>query len=168
MNASLPVRIASLAPGLHTVRLTPSPDALGLAPAMFSGVVVNVSLDVGSSQIVATVDASAMAHLVCDRTAVPFDQPIQGEHTVLFTQNAAMAGEDDDDDVQLFGPHDATIDLGDAVHDTLLLALPQRRLAPGAEDLDVPTRFGAPDDLDEPVDDRWDALRRLRDGGTLN
>lgn len=168
MNASLPVRIASLGPGLHALRLTPSAETLGLDPAEFSDVAVDVSLDVGTGQIVATVDASATAHLVCDRTAVPFDQTVAGSHTVLFTQNAAMADEDADDDVRRYGPHDATVDLGDAVHDTLLLALPQRRLAPGADDLDVPTRFGAPDDLDDPADDRWDALRRLRDGGTLN
>jgi len=167
MNASLPVRIASLAPGLHTLRLTPPAETLGLDPAQFSEVTADVSLDIGTNQIVATVEVSATAHLVCDRTAVPFDQLVGGTHTVLFTQNAAMV-DDADDDVRLYGPHDTTIDLGNAVHDTLLLALPQRRLAPGAEDLDVPTRFGAPDDLDAPADDRWDALRRLRDGGTLN
>jgi len=168
MNASLPVRIASLAPGLHALRLTPPAETLGLDPAQFSDVAVDVSLDVGAGQIVATVEVSAEAHLVCDRTAVPFDQLVRGAHTVLFTQNAAMAQEDADDDVRLYDRYDAAIDLGDAVHDTLLLALPQRRLAPGAEALDVPTRFGAPDDLDAPADDRWDALRRLRDGGTLN
>lgn len=167
MTASLPVRIASLGSGVHTLRLTPDAAALGLDPSEFRDLDVAVRLDMGAGQIVATVEASATANLVCDRTAQPFDQRVQGAYTVLFTQNAEMAAEGDED-VRRYGAYDASLDLGDVVHDTLLLALPHRRLAPGAEALDVPLRFGADASDDAPADDRWEALRRLRDDGSLN
>ena len=49
----------------------------------------------------------------------------------------------------------------EAVRDTLVLAVPARKVAPGAEDLDLPTVFGAPA-AEAAIDPRWEALRSLR------
>src|SRR5690606_37846589 len=83
---------------------------------------------------------------------------------VLFVPPDQLPMGTDDDDVQPLLDDATALDLTDAVRDTLLLALPLRRVAPEAEDAEIPTSFGAPTDAEgNPVDDRWEALRRLRD-----
>ena len=154
----LRVRIASLPLGLHEETLRPTAEDLNVDPAMFSDIDVDLRLDVGEQRVLARFVASATAHLECDRTLAPFEQEIEGEHAVLFT---AEAGEDDEDVLPF--PADATdIDLTDPVRDTLLLAVPTRRVSPEAEAAEIPTAFGGPAE-DEPADDRWAALQALRD-----
>lgn len=160
------VEIHALADGVHELTLTPDPADLGLDPALFADVEVDLRLDVGGRRILAMFDARAVATLECDRTLVEFTQPIAGAHAVLFAPPSQLPeGSDDEGAVTL--PEDAlTLDLSAPVRDTLLLAVPQRRIAPGAEDVPIPTTFGAElDDEGRPVDPRWDALRRLRDAG---
>lgn len=155
----LQVQISGLQPGLHTVALHPTPDDLDLDPDAFRDLHVTAHLDVEPRRILVTLDATATASLVCDRTLVTFDQHVEGHHTVLFAATLATP-EDDDDPVDLrpLSPSDQALDLTDAVRDTLLLALPLRRIAPGAEALELPTQFGNADG----VDPRWEALKALR------
>lgn len=161
-TSGLRVRIAPLSDGLHSETLTPSADDLGLDPAVFSDLAVDVTLDVRDRRVRAAFTARATARLECDRTLDLYDEPVEGAHEVLLVPpGAAMAEAADDENVQVL-PLDAThADLAGPVRDTLLLALPLRRISPAARDLPIPTAFGGPDD-DDPTDDRWDALRALR------
>jgi uncharacterized protein len=163
----LRIDIAALADGLHVQTLRVAPDALGLDPAMFGEAVVDLKLDVAGRRIFAAYDASSVATLECDRTLVSYRQPVRGHHAVLFVPPDQLPAEADggaDADVLPLPDEATAIDLTEAVRDTLLLALPLRRVAPEAEDADLPTSFGAPTDAEgNPVDDRWEALRRLRD-----
>lgn len=52
------------------------------------------------------------------------------------------------------------IDLTDIVRDSLMLAVPVRKIAPGAEELDLPTTFG--EATEEDIDPRWKGLEQLR------
>lgn len=159
------VRIASLPDGLHEETLRPSAESLDLDPELFSGIEVDVRLDIAERRVLAAYAARAVVHLTCDRTLAPYDQPIEGAHAVLFTADAP----DEDEDVAPLADDATHIDLTTAVHDTLTLALPLRRVSPDAEDAEIETQFGGPTE-DEPVDDRWAALEALRrtsdeDGG---
>ena len=158
------VAINALAEGLHTETLHPEAEALDLDATVFNDIVVDLRLDVAERRIFVTFDVRAIATLECDRTLVEYQQPVQGRGTVLFVSPDQLPDDADDDDV-LPLPDDATeLDLTVPVHDTLLLALPLRRVAPEAEDAEIPTTFGATLDEDGHVmDDRWDALRGLRD-----
>ena len=112
------VRIASLPDGLHQETLRPSAEALGLDPAVFSGVEVDVTLDVAERRVLAAFTARATARLACDRTLELYDQPVEGAHAVLFSADAPMADEADDDVQPL--PDDAQdLDLTAPVYDTL-------------------------------------------------
>lgn len=154
----LRVRIAPLSDGLHTETLHPTADDLGVDPEVFSGITVDVRLDVGHDRVLAAYTVEATARLECDRTLDLFDQPVEGSHAVLFTTTA----DEGDDDVRPL-PEDAThVDLADSVRDTLVLAVPLRRVSPAAEAAEIPTAFGGPSE-DEPTDDRWAALSSLRD-----
>lgn len=157
------VSIANLADGLHQETLHPSADDLGLDPATFSDVTVDVTLDIAERRVLAAFTARARARLTCDRTLDLYDQPVAGDHSVLFSDDAAaLAADDDGDDaVQPLAADAQDLDLTGPVHDTLVLALPLRRVSPAAEVAEIPTAFGGPAD-GEPADDRWAALQALR------
>ena len=156
----LPVRIAGLAPGRYPFDFAPTPADLDLEPDTFHDLVVEGSLDIAETQIVATIEVSAVAHLTCVRTLDPFEQAVEGTYLVVYTSDAEMAS-GDDDDVRYLAPDTPVLDLADVVRDTLLLALPMHPVAPGAADLDLPMTFGAPE-----TDSRWEGLLRFRDDAT--
>lgn len=161
--AGLRVRIAPLADGLHEETLAPTAEALDLDAAVFSGITVDLALDVRERRVRAVFTARATARLECDRTLEMYDEAVEGQHEVLFVgPDAPLAEAADDETIRVVAPDATHVDLADAVRDTLLLALPLRRISPAARDLPIPTAFGAPDDPDAPADDRWDALRALR------
>lgn len=162
----LGIDVTPLKPGLHEVTLTSSPEAVNLDPETFREIVVEARLDHEQERTLVAFTARATASLVCDRTAVRFDQPIEGSYAILFVlpERLDQFGEEGDDDVRPLPPPGSDLDVTDAVRDTLLLALPTRRVAPGAEDEEIPVTFGAErDDEGKPVDPRWAALKKLRD-----
>ena len=161
----LRAEITALADGLHEQTLHPEAEDIDLDPTMFRDIEVALRLDVSGTRLLAAFDVSAIATLECDRTLKPYDQPVSGSHTILFVPPEQVPEDADEEDGLAPLPSDATsIDLTEAVRDTLLLALPLRRVSPEAEDAEIPSVFGAElDDDGTPIDDRWAALRRLRD-----
>lgn len=158
----LEVRLAALKPGLHTFTFHPSAEELELDPAEFRDMEVNVRLDYEPHQVYVELTARATATLLCDRTLVPFEQPVEGRYAMLFT--SAQTEEEDAGDVRPLPDDTVALDLSEAVRDTLVLALPARRVAPGAEEAPLQTQFGAlTGDDGEPIDPRWEALRKFKD-----
>lgn len=157
----LRIDISSLKAGVHDFVLEPEAEAVDLDPEMFRDIRVEARLDVHERRILVMLATSATARLECDRTLQPFDQRVEGRFSLLFAPPDPTAAEEEAyDDVQVLQPFDQALDVTTAVRDTLMLALPTRRIAPGAEDLDIDTVFGQPDE--EHIDPRWEALRRLR------
>lgn len=160
------IDIASLDLGIHHVELEPSAEDLNLEEEEFKDVHVLARLDVQERRILVHLDAHAVARLECDRTLVLFDQEVEGEYSVLFAP-PGFAGREDDDrygEVRELLPQDRELDVTDVVRDTLLLALPQRCIAPGAEDEEIQTEFGQTEEGEDDIDPRWEKLRELRGG----
>ena len=158
------IDLKAIKAGIHEFDWVLSAENLGLDPALFGDVELGVRLDYHPPRALVTIQVDCIAHLVCDRTLVDFDQPVQGEYTILYSGPEMFEGvEADNEDIQLLTPDIEEIDLTDAVRDTLLLSIPQRRIAPGAEDKDIPLQFGVPDNEEAEVDPRWEALKVLRD-----
>lgn len=153
------VSILGLDDGVHPFSLTPTPSEADLDADLFRDIRVDGVLDVTGTRILVAFDTSATATLQCDRTLVPFDYDARDSYSVLFAPPGRVT-EGDEDDVRELPSGADSLDLTEAVRDTLMLALPVRRIAPGAEDADIQTRYGA----DGP-DERWDALRALKDDG---
>jgi uncharacterized protein len=165
----LTVDIHALPDGVHELTLETTAQDVAVDPETFTDtIVVDLRLDVANRRIVAQIGVRATVTLQCDRTLVDFQQDVTGRHTVLFAPPEQLPEGPSDDAVPL--PDEATsIDLADPVRDTLLLSLPTRRIAPGAEDVELPTAFGAEtDEAGRTIDPRWDALRRLRDSDAGN
>jgi uncharacterized protein len=153
--------------GLHEMTLTPSAEDVALDPEVFSDLSVEIRLDHEEQRDLVAFTARATATLECDRTLEPFDQTVSGSYAVLFVLPEHLdrfSSDDADDDVRPLPEPGAPLDITGSVRDTLLLALPTRRVAPGAEDEELQVQFGALTDSEgDPMDPRWEALKKLRD-----
>ena len=154
----LQIDIRSLDAGYHEFVLEPAPTDLGLELSAFRDMRVEVGLDYEGKTALVVIKVSAIAALTCDRTLADFEQSVCGEYTVLFSSNEDAS--ESKDEVRNMSTTDEELDITDIVRDTLLLAIPVKKIAPGAEDADIPAAFGAPTKSD--YDPRWEALRSLK------
>ena len=156
--------------GVHHVALEPAPGAVDLEEDAFRHLVVSMHLQCQRDRILITMELEAEAYLTCDRTLETFWHPIRNDYVVLFGPEHLAESDDEHDaydEVRPMAPTDKELDLTDIVHDTLKLAIPQRVVAPGAEDADLQLQYGAPDEPEESpendIDPRWAKLKRLRE-----
>lgn len=160
------IDIAPLEAGFHHLARAPEAEALDLDPDTFSDIQVGLDLFCQRDRILVDMHTEATAALVCDRTLQPFEQSVEGHYSVLFAAPGAAPEEESEDyeEVREFSPTDRQLNLTDLVRDTLVLSLPQRKVAPGAEEEEIPTTFGVPADQEheKPIDPRWEKLRELR------
>ena len=148
--------------GTRTQEIDLEPVELDLDSSDFEGIHVDAELERQGDRILVEFEVEGVAHLICDRTSEPFAQEVRGTHFLLFVPHdrvEAMGSEADD--VLGYEPSDTTLDVSEAVRDTLLLSIPVRKIAPGAEDIEIQTQFGDSDEED--IDPRWEALRGLSD-----
>ncbi len=153
------IDLRTLEIGRHEFNFEPTPEELGVEPDLLTDIRADVQLHYDGANAIVTVDASAIARLTCDRTLVKFDRPLRGHHAVSFSPNEA--DENSEDEVRPLAASDQEIDITDIVRDTLLLAIPIRKLAPGAEDAEIRTSFGESAE-ESIVDSRWEALASLK------
>ncbi len=168
--------IGELKSGTRSVSKDLTAADLGLELARFKGLYVSIEFDREGDRIVVQLEVSGTAHLICDRTSEPFDLDVRGSHALVFIPHDDIGSDIGSDigpkidigsdaessgDVLGFEPSDPVLDVTDIVRDTLLLSLPTRRLAPGAEEADVPMSFGLQGEND--IDPRWEGLRALKD-----
>jgi uncharacterized protein len=151
------VPILGLDDGVHPFTLSPSAEDADVDAEVFRDIRVDGLLSITNGRILVSFDASATATLLCDRTLVPFDFEASDSFSVLYAPPGPVT-EEDDDAVRELAAHTEALDLTEAVRDTLMLALPARRIAPGAEDVEIQTSYGSPE-----IDDRWEALRSLKE-----
>lgn len=161
----LTVDITSFSSGIHHLEFRPSAEDAGLDPTTFDDVQVEAELQCHHDRILVRLRAAATAELTCDRTLQSYEQAVDGEYSVLFGPPSMVGQEGEEfEEVRPLSPSDREIDLTDVVRDTLLLALPQRQVAPGAEEEPIDRAFGEPeDDESDAIDPRWSELQQLRD-----
>lgn len=165
----LRIDITPFKSGVHHVSLAPQPEDVDLDPERFEDLRVEARLDCHRDRIRVELVIRGVATLTCDRTLRDYQQELEGTHRVLFGPEEMVGTQGDNfDEVRPLDPSDRDVDITDLVRDTLLLAIPHRKVAPGAEDEDLQTQFGAADESaedEQPVDPRWEALRKLRERG---
>lgn len=158
------IGIEALASGVHERTFKPEVEALELDPSVFRDVHVTARLDVAEGRILVSLTVRAQATLECDRTLRSFDRLIEGAYRILFSCAEFAGGREGScNEVRIMDPSDRVLDLTDITRDTILLAVPARRVAPGAEKIDIPMTFGVPQGTqDSSVDPRWEALIALK------
>lgn len=156
----LKIDIRSMKTGPHELEFDVDPIDLGVEQPSFRDIHVSARLDVDEQQIFVRFRVTAVASLVCDRTLVNFDQPVRGSYRANFVSPGDIEPDNEDDSLFPLTAGQEDIDLTDIVRDTLMLSVPIRKIAPGAEDQDIPTSFGEPTESD--IDPRWGPLANLR------
>ncbi len=164
----LQIDITSCKSGVHHVALSPEAGDLELDPDRFENIRVEARLDCHHDRILVDMDVRGVATLTCDRTLREYREPLEGSYRVLFGPEHLVGAEGGHyDEVRPLHAHDREIDVTDLVRDTLLLAIPHRKVAPGAEQEDLPMEFGpagpAEEEQQPDIDPRWEALRKLRE-----
>jgi len=164
----LTVDLTSLSPGIHHVSFAPTAEEAGLDPNTFSDIRVEAELQYHRDRLLVKLRAAATAELTCDRTLKPFEQPVVGNYNLLYGPPSMVGQEGEEfEEVRPLNASDTEIDLTDITRDTLLLALPQRQIAPDAPDEPVEQSFGPSaeekDNSSSPADPRWSKLEELRE-----
>ncbi len=139
-------------------RFTPDPQALDLDPAEFSDIQIDVHVVLEGGNLVLSVAASADAHLACDRTLDAYSTRVSGSCRILLQPDGAEASEHGYDEAIVLQPLQRQVDVASVARDTLVLAVPARKVAPRARDIDLQREFGAPEPT---IAQHWAPLRHL-------
>ncbi len=160
------IELERLREGFQRIELMPSAEALELDPQVFEDIRVELHLTYEGGRLLVQLWAGATATLECDRTLELFKQPIEGTYSLFYVPPGVVVQREDVEEVRELRHSDRFVDLTDVVRDTLLLAIPMRKVKPGAESIPIPLQFGAPEGPEteeRPMDPRWEVLRKLRD-----
>lgn len=138
------LRIELGVPGTYCCR--PEAAAPGLGPELFSDARVEIRADPSDCRVQVNVRVQATASLICGRTFEKSGRCLNGSCSVLYLAfgTSESVVEDGHDDVWYFGVHDKTADVTQLVRDTVMLAVPVRKVSPAAESVDIQTVFGDP------------------------
>lgn len=160
----LRIDIRTLEIGQHEFNLECTLVELDMEPGRMEEIRADVKLDYDGQEALVNIAVSAVAHLVCDRTMERFKLPVKGTYMVLFSPGDV--DENTGGEVRPLAASDEELDITDIVRDTLLLAIPIRKIAPGAEDTEIIQSFGVPVEENN-IDPRWQALAALKDNTDL-
>lgn len=139
---------------------TPSAEQLDLDPEQFSDIKVSVLIRKMKNRLIVEFDAAATARLQGDRTLRWYDQPLEGSFTITFKPINEITAEDKEDEaIKELPSGKTTVDISKEVRDTLMLTLPMRRVAPGAEEEEIQLEYGTSEEGTEL--DRPDWKRKL-------
>jgi len=139
--------------------MQPEVGSVGLDDSTFENLAIRVDAKVVRAEVLLGIDARVDAQLVCDRTAESFVQHIEASASVLAVDSLGEGGNRGYDELVELQVADRSVDLASIVHDILILAIPIRKIAPGAEEIDIAVKFG-----EEPgdIDPRWAPLMKRK------
>ena len=109
------IDLKALKAGIHEYDWVLTAETLEVDPEVFGGEIeLYVRLDYHASRVLVSIQIDTVARLVCDRTLVDYEQPVQGEYNLLFSGPEMFEGmEEDEEDIRLLPPDVEEIDLDD-------------------------------------------------------
>lgn len=133
---------------------------LDLDQAKFSEIQAHLEVEqvVGGMRV--SLEVCAKARMECDRTLQEFVAPVVNVHEMLLYPSGQKPPEEDLIEPVELEPKQRVFDLTETIRDTLMLAIPVRKVAPEAEELEIQTVFGTPA---TEADQRWSALLAVRE-----
>jgi uncharacterized protein len=163
----LKLGIANLSEGVtvHIIEVMPSQLELDQCPEFSAPIHAKFSLSTVSGVVYVKANLSAECEFVCDRCLETFTAVVSDTIRMIFTSSSELDSEGDDY-VFNIGPSDSEIDVTHPVKETLLLALPFKRICSKdckglcpqcGENLNVTSC----DCSQNVIDPRWDALKKM-------
>lgn len=168
------VPIQGMVDGTRTIDLAVTVDEVdGLSSDFVGTVVVEGAISRHGNRFTIAAELRATARLVCDRSLEVYDEAMVVDLDLAVVVDTALALQQQgmelaDDDVLAIRDDDKAIDVTDVIRQELVVHLPMRRIAPAYRDKDFDALFperASTDDAtpsSDDVDDRWAALKRLR------
>lgn len=160
------IQVGGLSEGVHQFRFDVPASELGLGEE-FSEVHAEVVLDKTPNQIALKAAIHTAADFSCDRCTAPFSSPLDTAYRMHYLWNDEDASQYDDAEVQIIPQGSSIIDITEDVRQTVLVAVPLKRLC-REECLGLCPHCGKDlndgpcDCRTELVDTRWEKLRELQ------
>ena len=133
---------------------------LDLGEKDFSEIQVHLESNQFQGRTRVLLEVRAKVLLECDRTLREFVAPVINTHELHLYAHGLQQPEDEMTETFELDPGQRVFDLTDVIRDTLMLAIPVRKVAPEAEQLQIQTIFGA---QQPQSDQRWSALLTVRE-----
>lgn len=114
-------------------------------------------------------NVNALVTLRCDRSLRPFNQEVNGSYQVLFEPGEVETSEGEKGAVRQIPTDELAIDIEKDVRDTIMLALPARKLHPDYLDSEGSPKefetkqYGPAPEEGEDIDPRWAELKKLKE-----
>lgn len=114
-------------------------------------------------------DVNSSVELICDRSLDLFEKTIEGTFDILFQPDEIQESETERSAVKQIPADDLVIDIEDEVRDTIMLNIPIKKVHPRfIDETGKPEEFGiakfgeSDDDDEDPIDPRWEKLKKLK------
>jgi uncharacterized protein len=161
------IQVLGLSEGLHDYTFDILSADLGLSEEFSGNTNVRVSLDKTPREILLSAELSATVNFECDRCTAPFQTMLQPKYRMVYVWEGEHTSLLDPSEMQVISPGLSVIDISDDVRQTLLLAMPFKRVCreqcKGLCPHCGKNLNDGPCGRDEATDDsRWEKLKELR------
>lgn len=165
--------ITEIPEGYSTRSLTLDSEAVDIDPYEFTGGKIEIEFHKTLHHIRVNFEIFTDVELVCDRSLEPYMYNVDAKYEVVFKAEDVEESEDENGAVRLFNFAENTFSIEEEVRDTILLDIPIKKLHPkyldeNGDPLEFEDRaYGKTDKKDEkgedePVDPRFEALKKLK------
>lgn len=123
---------------------------------------VDVLLDKHTAFLEFEIKIKGAAELVCDLTNENFEYPLENQISILVKFGEEY--DDSEEDVITIPTNDHSFNISQLIYEIVALSIPMKKTSPNIsdEDLKIIEKF-TPKEIEEEVDPRWEALKKLKD-----
>ena len=134
-----------------------------------ANVEINIEFQKKSAMFILLFEISGTVNIVCDRCLDYFDFPIKGENQLIvkFGENQF----EETEEILIIPEKEHQINLSQYIYEYIHLCLPLQRAHPenkegksecNAEVIKKLNEYSSNKNIDEPIDDRWNALKNIK------
>lgn len=157
-------KINEIPQGKSTAEYRPEDGLLDLNGMVYKELRLLVAFERREFAIRVDMGVSAEILLNCDRSLEDYWQQIEGSYSILFKAGIDEEVEEAQMSVRRLDISGNIINIEDEVRDTILLAVPIRKVHPRFYDANGElTELELPQQSVDQIDPRWDALRSLKE-----